>query len=567
MRTLITDVVVVDGSGGAPFKGEVVLVGTAIDQVGRAGELAREPGDMVVDGGGRTLMPGLIDAHSHTDGLLFDPEVQLALLRQGVTTVIGGQDGVSYAPGNGDYATEYFAAINGAHPTYRGDSVAELLTTFDGTTPLNFGYLVPAGTVRYEVMGRGTEAATEAELATMRALVQAGMDDGALGISSGLDYVPGIFASTAELAELCRPLADAGGVYVSHMRGGYEDNSSVGIDEIIQICTAAGVPAHVSHFHATADILRSQLDALEHAGVDATFDAYPYTRGCSLLTMPFLPPWLSVQTTEQILEALADPQVVAELRVNWFPLIAKNASLGPKWADMLTLAHIAAPEFAWAQGLTLAEAAERASAEQVGLGVPVDAVALAVAVLWASRLEVNVVMKVPHERDDAELAKIFTHPGHIGGSDGIFVGAHPHPRARGTFARYLHEFTAVRGDYDLAMAAVHLSSRPAERFSLGRRGRVAPGYVADLVLLDPAGVRDAATYASPMAIATGIEDVFVAGERVLADGALTGALPGAALRRELRDVSIDVVRPSEPATDGAADAESETGPATGQARA
>ncbi|MGW4928012.1 N-acyl-D-amino-acid deacylase family protein [Agromyces sp. NPDC004153] len=528
MTLLIRDVVVVDGDGagvgvGGPAEPlDVVVEGEVVQRVEARGTTPSESVDAVLAGDGRMLLPGFVDAHAHADGRVFDASVQLALLRQGVTTVIGGQDGVSYAPGDGAYATEYFAAINGPHPTWRGGGIRELLASYDGATALNAGVLVPAGTVRHVVCGRSTDAAPPAELDRMRALVADGLADGALGLSTGLDYVPGIFAGTDELVALAEPVAAAGGVYVSHMRGGYEANSAAGIAEVAEIARRTGVPVHVSHFHAEPPIVHDLLDGLAASGVDATFDAYPYTRGCSILAMPILPASLTVRPVDEVLGVLRHPDERQRLLDDWFPTIVDYPSLGPDWPGMLTLAHVAAPEYAWALGRTLGDAARAAGA---------DPASFALDVLAASRLEVNVVMAVPHERTAAELASILAHPRAIGGSDGIFVGGHPHPRARGTFARYLRSFVLEERALDWADAAALVSTRAADRFGLGLRGRIRAGWTADLVLVDPDRVRDRATYDEPLALAEGIDDVLVAGVPVLAGGALTGATPGRGIRR------------------------------------
>ena len=495
----------------------------------RAAEVAPRATEVVIDCTGRLVMPGFIDAHAHVDGLLGDDDVQRALLRQGVTSVIVGQDGVSYAPGDGQYATDYFAVINGAHPNYRGGGVATLLDDFDGASHLNAAYLVPAGTVRFEVCGRSQHPADDAQREAMIALVDEGLRAGAVGLSTGLDYVPGIFQSTDEIAALCAPVARAGGVYVSHMRGGYEANTAAGIDEIAAVARAAreatGAPlrVHVSHFHADADIVLAQLDGLAASGVDASFDVYPYIRGCSLMGMPLLPPELSALPVDDVVRALGDPDERERLRREWFPRVERNASLGPDWPHMITLAHLSAPELAWAHGLTIAQAAA-----QAGL----DAIDFALDALRLCRLRANIIMAVQNERPVSELARIFAHPAHMGGSDGIFIGAHPHPRARGTFGRFLREYVRETGTWSWVDAAQHLSAAPAERFGLGRRGVIAPGAVADLIVVDPARVADTATYDAPLGESVGIDDVLVAGVRVLAGGELVdGALPGRGLRR------------------------------------
>ncbi|WP_300267576.1 amidohydrolase family protein, partial [Microbacterium sp.] len=483
------------------------------------------------------VMPGFIDAHSHADGLLRDESVQRSLLRQGVTSVIVGQDGVSYAPGDGAYASEYFAAINGPHPTYTGGGVSAYLDAADGTSRVNAAYLVPAGTVRFEVCGRSQTPADDAQRDAMVALVREGMSDGAVGLSTGLDYVPGIFQSADEIAALCAPVVEARGVYVSHMRGGYEANSAAGIDEIAHISrgaaaeTGSRLRVHVSHFHAEADILLAQLDALAASDIDTTFDAYPYIRGCSLMGMPLLPPELSARPVDDIMQALGDPAQREQLRTDWFPRIANNPSLGPEWPHMISLSHLAAPELAWAHGLTLAQAAERAGA---------DVIDFVLDTLRACRLQANIVMAVRYERPVAELARIFAHPAHMGGSDGIFIGAHPHPRARGSFAQFLRTYVRETGTWSWADAVQHLSAAPAARFSLGRRGVVEPGAAADLIVVRPDAVTDASTYAEPLYDAVGIDDVLVAGVPVLVAGELVAAasdspLPGRGLRREKTD--------------------------------
>ncbi|WP_308465701.1 N-acyl-D-amino-acid deacylase family protein [Rathayibacter soli] len=518
MRIVLFGGTVVDPTGMR--RADVAVDGDTIAEVGHV--VARSD-DHIIDCRGRFVLPGFVDAHSHADGLLADDDVQRSLLKQGVTSVITGQDGVSYAPGDGAYASDYFAAINGAHPTYSGGGVAELLAAVDGRSRLNAAYLVPAGTVRWEVCGRSSAPARPAQREAMASLVEQGMRDGAVGLSTGLDYVPGIFADADEIAALCEPVARAGGVYVTHMRGGYESNSAARVEEIVRIARVCGVAIHVSHFHADAPIVLEQLDVLHRAGIDATFDAYPYIRGCTLLAMPLLPPELRLLPPDTVVDTINEPAERIRLRRDWFPKVAQNASLGPDWPAMIALAHIAAPELSWAHGLTVADAAAQAGT---------DAIDFVLDVLAASRLQVNAVMAVRHERPVEELARIFAHPEHMGGSDGIFIGAHPHPRSRGTFARYLREYVRETGTWSWPDAAQHLAASPASRFALGRRGEVAPGWVADLIVVDPLTFSDTASYEEPMQDAVGIDDVLVAGIPVLAGGVLSACTPGRGLRRE-----------------------------------
>lgn len=538
MRTLIREVEVASEWDAGDVV-DVLVAGDRIAAIAARGELDAVGGARVVEGGGRLVLPGFVDAHSHAGGALFEPGTQLALLRQGITTVITGQDGVGPAPGDGAYAAGYFAAIDGPQPGYAGGGVHELLTAYDGTTPLNAATLVPAGTVRFEVCGRSADAPGPDELAAMTSHVAAGLEAGAVGLSTGLDYVPALFASTAELAALAAPLAAADGVFVAHMRGGYESGSAGGVAELAEISRATGAAIHVSHFHAEPEVVLGLLDGLAQDGIDASFDAYPYGRGCSLLGMPLLPPRISVLPVDEALAVLSDPAQRERLLDDWFPSIVDYPSLGPDWPAMLTLAHLAASEYDWAHGLTIAEASARSGR------MPAE---FALDLLVACRMEANVVMAVRGERGDAELARILAHPAAMGGSDGIFVGRHPHPRARGSFARYLEEFMLRRGTFDLAGAAAFCSTRAVRRFGLGERGAVAEGAIADLVLVDPAAVRARASYEAPLELAEGIDDVLVAGVPVLAGGALTGATPGRGIRRS-RARDLDA-RPRERAIGG-----------------
>lgn len=502
-----------------PTRADVLVVDGRIASVGRRIEV---PDDALrVDCGDRLVLPGAIDAHSHAGSRVFDEDVQETLLRQGVTTIVTGQDGVGPAPGDGTWAARYFGAIDGPHPRYRGGGIDALLTSYDGTVPLNVATLVPAGAVRHEVIGDEDRPATDDEVAAMRALVRRGLADGAVGLSSGLDYVPGVYADTAELSALCTEVTAADGLYVTHMRGGYEANIGAGLDEVAAIVRASGVRAHVSHLHAPVDTALATLDALASDDTALSFDAYPYSRGCTILSMLLLPAALARPGTDDLARAVADDAGRARVRAAALDRVTGRPDLGAGWADQVTLSHVPSPGHHALQGRTLAQAAAA-----VGT-TPVD---LAVDVLVASALQVTVVMRVPHPRSPADLAPLFRHPGHTAGSDGIHVGTHPHPRAAGTFARYLGDFVRP-GLLTWSEAQRHLSTTAVERHRLGRRGGVGPGAVADLAVVDPARVAARSTYDEPTRTAVGIDDVLVAGVPVLTGGSLTGATPGAGLRR------------------------------------
>ncbi len=502
-----------------PVRADVAIVG---DRISAVGEVDAQPGDRTIDAGDRLILPGFADLHCHVDATIFEDEVAWAFLRQGVTTAVAGQDGVSFAPGDGRYASDYFAALNGAHPSYTGGGVEAFLAHYDGQIPITMAYLVPAGTVRHEVMGYRSDPANPDEIRQMQALVADGIAAGAVGLSSGLDYVPNAHQDTDELAALCRPVADAGALYVTHMRGGYEENSAVGTREITRIAQDTGVRAHISHYHAQPDLLIGLLEEMAAAGVDVTFDAYPYRRGFTLLSMVVLPASLLSNDKRVVAAQLGQADVRQWLISTWLPQLEATSVLGDTWPHASTIAHVSDQRYTWAQGLTILEAASRAGATPAEFTLDL---------LHACDMDVSVVVRVRTPRSYSDLVPVFTDPRFCGGSDGITIGANPHPRAFGSFAKYLRLFVREFGAWTWSDAVRHLSTLPAHRLGLAGRGRIAPNHVADLMLVDPATAGDTASYADPRRPASGIDDVLVAGVQVLRDGQLTGARPGGGLRR------------------------------------
>ncbi|WP_182113168.1 MULTISPECIES: amidohydrolase family protein [unclassified Actinotalea] len=499
---------------------DVLVDGPTIARVRPAGGATEGDGAHdVIEGGGRLLLPGLVDAHVHGEAAIFRPEVQHALLRQGVTSVVVGQDGVSYAPtapgaaadSSFAWATGYFTAINGAHPQFTGGSVAQLLATYDGATPLNVAYLAPHGTLRHTVTGAQRRPLDAAERGLLVRRLEQALDDGACGMSTGLEYVPGRFADEDELVPLARVLARHGLPHVSHMRG-YQDRALGAFDELLRLARSTGVATHVSHLHGPAQPLAAALDAAR-TELDVTFDSYPYLRGSSILSMLTMADWVPIADVDAALAMLADPAVRRRLRDE------QLAPLEPLW-DRVTLAAVPGPLQA-TEGLTVREAAA-----ELGLD-PADAV---LELLVASRLRVGCVFEQQPSHTDEQVRALLRHDAHLGGSDAIYAGGRPHPRGWGAFARFLGVHVRDLGDWTWAQAVQHLSTGTARRFGLGRRGEVREGWVADLALVDPDRVADHATYADPRRLAVGVDDVLVAGVPVLRDGELTDRRPGRALR-------------------------------------
>ncbi|MGN9846494.1 N-acyl-D-amino-acid deacylase family protein [Nonomuraea sp. H19] len=504
---------IVDGSGQSPYPGDI---GVRSGRIVAIGSLMGAVAAVDLNVRGKYVFPGFVDTHLHAVGALQSPETWAALLRQGVTTIILGQDGLGYAPAGADtvqYVRRYFGSVDGPPPTVlaNGGTVADLLAECDRAVPVNVAYLVPAATVRHAVLGLSASA-SDGALAAMADVVRQGMDEGAVGLSSGLEYMPGAHADAAELAELTRVVAACGGVYVTHMRG-YDNAAGQGVSEVRSIGAASHVGVHISHYHGPGRVLVDLADQARADGIDLTFDSYPYLRGSTLLAMALLPLRRQAGGPDATLAWLALPDAEQHVRQR----VATEPALG-----QAILAHAANSEYGWAEGMTLIEAARRTDS---------DLAEFLILLLADCDLQVACVFAESGAITENDIRQVLRHEAHMGCSDGLYGGAHPHPRGFGAFARFLGRHVRHLGDWTWAQAAVHLASRPAQRFSLAGRGQIRNGWAADLAVVDPARVDDRSDYDRPRQLAVGVDHVLVAGVPVLIDGELTGRAPGRALRR------------------------------------
>jgi N-acyl-D-amino-acid deacylase len=396
--------------------------------------------------------------------------------------------------------------------------LAEYLATFDCRTAVNIACLVPNGNVRMEVMGLATRPPTADELKRMARLVRQAMEEGAVGLYSGLDYIPSRYADTDELIALCREIAPFGGVYVTHMRR-YDPEGVLGsMDEVFRIGREAGVGVHISHFNSRAELALPKLDAGRGDGIDVTFDLYCYLAGSSILAMVALPPWVQEGGVAPTVARLRDPAIRAKLR---------DGFASPKAPiESVRLSYVAAPQYQHYEGQTLENATRAAS----GGHETANLCDFVCDVLVASNLAVGCI--APHlQRTQDDIRQLMCHPAMMAGSDGIFTGGQPHPRGCGCFGRYLGHH--VRGDHTwtLEQAVQHLAAHAAYRFGLADRGLLRPGLAADVVVFDPETIADRATYDDGRRLAVGVDHVLVNGQPVLLHGERTSALPGRALKR------------------------------------
>lgn len=477
---IITNAIVIDGTGAPGRRVSVRVVG---DRVAAVGSIQPQPADSVIDAGGLVLAPGFIDTHTHADGGLDDRPDALAVVSQGITTVIGGQDGGSPLP-----LSAYYAALE------------------KQPAAVNVGMYVGHGSVRDSVMGAEFKrAATPAEVARMSAIVENEMKAGAIGLSTGLEYDPGIYSDRAEVIELAKVSARHGGRYISHIRS--EDFAFwQAIDEIIAIGREAKLPVQVSHaklamrsLWGRADSLVRLLDAARASGVNITADIYPYLYWHSTLTVLF--PKRDFENRAAAEFALTETSTPAGLLLGRYE--PNPAYAGKTVAEISRLRGTDSIT-------TLIDLIRESEAMRKTTGRSTQSV------IGTSMVEPDVerIMRWPH----TNLS-----------TDGALAG--PHPRGYGAFPRFLGVYVRERKVLSLEEAVRRMTSLAAEHMGIRDRGRIAPGMFADLVLFDPATVIDRATPQQPHLTPVGITRVWVNGQQVFANGTTTGARPGRTIRR------------------------------------
>lgn len=526
-RILFQGGMVVDGRGIAPYRGDILVEDKRISRVmsGRATVVA----DEVVDISGLVIAPGFIDMHTHSDlQILCNPD-HTARLSQGITTEVLGQDGLSYAPVNDETLLELRAQLKGWNDDPEGfdwdwRSVREYLTRLDGNTATNCAYLVPHGNLRMLVMGNENRRATEEELGAMKTLLHQAMREGGIGLSTGLTYVPAMYADTDELVALCEVVAQYGGYFCPHHRN-YGADALGGYRECFDIALRSGVALHLAHCHLSFECNRGKLGALVSMidgaiaeGLDVSFDSYPYLAGMTTL-LSQLPSWALEGSGDEQMARIRDPdtreRIIAALDVEGSD---GHQGLTVTWQTVHVAGTPGAPDLEWLMEDNLA-----ACAEKVGKR-PAE---LALDILIATDRAAPCVFFIGIEEHVRELMQ---HPVHTVGSDGILVGTRPHPRSWGTFPRMLE--TYVRNDNVLTLTECvrHMTSSAARRLRQDDRGVIAEGMVADLVVFDAGAVSEAATYDFPRQAATGIRHVLVNGVFALRDGVVTGQRAGRVIR-------------------------------------
>jgi N-acyl-D-amino-acid deacylase len=480
-----------------------------------------------VDAGGMVVAPGFIDLHSH-GGLviLADPRHE-PKVRQGVTTEVIGVDGNGYAPFHHrqdllDFV-ELNAGLDGRPPIdYDWDSVASYIGRYDRGQAVNVAVMIGNSALRIGAIGWDDVPADERALARMGAMLREAMQEGAFGVTSGLDYPPGSFASTDELAALTAEAASGGGFYHTHVRYGLGDQFLDPFREAIEIGRRGEGPVHLTHFYhrqthpGGPEQLLGLVDDARGDGMDVTFDSYPYEWASTRLLIQ-LPQWVQAGGPMALKERLADGDIRDRLREELGTRGAAYTSTAG-WADVRLGAFTYPDQLRW----------ESSSLADVMRETGKDAVDAICDLLLAEDLRVAQVTSGPWSET---LPHFVRHPVGMVGTDSTFLGEKPSPRTYGSFPRILGQFVRDEQLLSLEEAVRKMTSAPATRLGIADRGLLRDGLAADLVVFDAARVRSNATYDEPRRYPDGIEYVAVNGQLVVDAAAHTGALPGRALRR------------------------------------
>jgi N-acyl-D-amino-acid deacylase len=522
---LIEGGTVVDGTGAPGFPASVAVIGDRL-------RLLREPAPDLhasrhIDARGLVVAPGFIDLHSHGGLVMLAEPRHEPKVRQGVTTEVIGVDGNAYAPFPSredllDYVVLNAGLDGRPDIAYDWSTVAEYLARYDRRTSVNVAYVVGSSALRIASVGWDEVEASATQVADQRARLRQAMEDGAFGLSTGLDYPPGSYATTAELASLAEEAARLGGIYHTHVRYSLGDGFLDPYLEAIEIGRRSGAPVHITHFYHRAtfpgspEVQLALVDDARAEGLDVSFDLYPYEWASTRLLI-MLPQWIQAGGLGPLRERLADGRVRERVR-------AENAILGRRFAgdrswDEVRLGAFTRPEHLEWEGRTLGEYLAATGMD------PVDAIC---DLLIAEDLRINQVTPGPHR---AGIHAFIRHPQAMIATDGVMIGAKPAPRTYGTYPRILGEFVREERWLGLEEAVHKMTGASAARLGLADRGILADGMKADIAVFDPVRVRALATYEEPRRFPEGIPYVLVNGELVIDEDEHTGATPGRALRR------------------------------------
>lgn len=518
---------IIDGSGDDGFRGDVVVEQGRIQKVSKS--FIKDPVGRIIDGDNLVLSPGFIDMHSHSDLGVIADKAHLSKVTQGVTLEVVGQDGLSYVPSNDRVQTELRAQLYGWNGTlndrdWNFNSVSQYLDEVDKGCAVNVAYLMPHGTVRMLVRGMNEGVSSAQDVQKMQEIIRIGMQEGAFGMSAGLTYVPAMYSDTNELIQLCKAVSEFGGYFAPHHRS-YGAKVFEAIAECVEISKVSKAPLHLTHchlsapmYHGRANELLQALDVASAQGIDISLDTYPYLAGSSYLHM-LLPTWVQAGGIEQLRNRLKEVDVHKKV-IDALDHSGSDGNQGGvvNW-DNIVIAGVEKLENKKFVGITISQLA--ISQNKLPSQLYID-------LILSEDFKASIVVFGGNEEN---VRTIMKDSRHMVGSDGILHGDRPHPRAYGTFARFLGHYSRDEKMFPLEGAVHRMTGRPAKRLGLQDRGLIKEGNIADLVLFDNERVADRSTFESPRLPASGFEYVWINGIATLEKGNRTEFVPGTGIRK------------------------------------
>lgn len=526
---LITNAVIYDGTGVAPTNGSIAINGDTIVAVGN---LDAANGVREVNAGGMAASPGFINMLSWATESLLEDGRGMSDIKQGVTLEVMGE-GWSMGPLNEKMKAETIADQGDIKFDINWVTLGEYLEYLEmrGVSP-NVASFVGATTLRIHEIGAIDREPTPEELENMRKLTRTAMEEGALGIGSSLIYAPAFYAKTEEIIELCKVAAEYGGTYITHMRS--EGNKILeAVDEVIEIADKANIRSEIYHLKAGGqknwpkmDQVIAKLDSAQQAGVDIAANMYNYIAGATGLDAS-MPPWVQEGGYQAWSKRLQDPKIRARVKaemktdaMDWENLYTAAGS-----ADGLLLVGFKADSLKKYTGKTLAEVAAMRGTDPEDTAIDLviqDGSRVGTVYFLMSEENIKKQLQLPYITFGSDAGALAT--------EGVFLKSSTHPRAYGNFARLLGKYVREEKVIPLEEAVHKLTLLSAEKLNIQKRGKLASGYFADIVIFDPETIQDHATFAEPHQYASGVQHVFVNGEQVLKDGEHTDAKPGKFVR-------------------------------------
>lgn len=520
---LIRNGEIVDGSGSTAFTGDVGIIG---DTIAAVGDLKNAHGRTVIDAEGMVVAPGFINMLSWAVESLIEDGRSMSDICQGVTLEVMGE-GDSWGPWSESMKREMKASQGDIKYDIEWTTLGEYLEYLESKgVSTNIASFVGTSTLRIHTVGYDDRPPTAAEMDSMKLLIRQAMEEGAIGVSSALEYIPASFASTEELAELCRVAAKYDGLYISHIRN-EDDTFLEAIDDFLRIPHETGIRAEIYHLKQVGrtnwdklDGAIAKIDSARAAGLHITADMYNYPASSTGLGI-LMPEWVQEGGFEKWVARLKDPEV----RKTVGPEIIKTIMRKQGSPDRVLVIGFNTDSLKYLQGKTLAEiAAMRGkSPEETVMDLVIDDGSNVSAVFF-SMSEDNLKKQI------AQPWMSFGSDGKSMAPEGVFLKSATHPRAYGNFARLLGKYVRDEQVITLEEAVRRLTTLPATNMKIERRGALKAGYYADVVVFDPDKIQDHSTFEDPHQLSTGMSHVIVNGVQVLRDGEHTGATPGRVVR-------------------------------------